>query len=136
METGSSDTYGGVEMSKYLKGLFGVHTVVALLFGVPLLLAPGRTLDLFAWAPQDPMISRLLGAAMIALAVGSIRGLRATDKSLIKTVIEMDLVYCVLGALGFARHLFSSANYAFIIWFIFGLLIVFAIAWAVAYFKD
>ena len=122
-------------MSKYLKGLFAVHAVVGLVFGVPLLLAPGRTLDLFNWAPQDPLISRLLGAALIALALGSIRGFRASDKPLIKTIIEMDLVFCVLGAIGLARHLFK-ANYPWYVWSIFGILIVFGIAWAVAYFKD
>ena len=122
-------------MSTYLKGLFGVHTVVSLLFGVPLLLAPGRTLDLFNWAPQDPLISRLLGAALIALALGSIRGFRASDKSHIKSIIEMDMAFCFLGAIGFARHLFK-ASWPFIVWFIFGLLVAFGIAWVVAYFKD
>jgi hypothetical protein len=123
-------------MSKYLKGLFAVHAVITLVFGVPLLLVPGRTLDLFHREPQDPLLTRLLGAAFIALAVGSLRGFKTPDKSLIKTIIEMDLVFCVLGAIGFARHLFGSASYAPIIWLIFGLLTVFAIAWAVAYFKD
>ena len=123
-------------MSKYLKGLFGIHAVVALLLGVPLLLAPGRTLDLFNWFPQDPMLSRLLGAALIALAVGSIRGFMDSAGAVTKTIIEMDLVFCVLGAIGFARHLFGSANYDAIIWAIFGMLVAFAVAWGVAYFKK
>ena len=123
-------------MSKYLKGLFGIHAVVAFLMGAPLLLAPGRTLDLFTWFPQDVMLTRLLGAALLALAVGSIRGFLATEAAATKTIIEMDLVFCALGAVGFARHLFGTAHYAPIIWVIFGMLVFFAAAWGFAYFKK
>ena len=121
---------------KYRKGLFGVHTVVSLLFGLPLFISPRNTLNFFNWAPQDPILSRFLGVALIALAVASARSFKSADKSLTKTVIEMDLVFCTLGAIGFARYVFSSHSYPFMVWFIFGLLVVFSIAWAVAYFKD
>ena len=38
-------------MSKALKVTFGFHTVVALFFGAPLLIAPGRFLGVFGWDP-------------------------------------------------------------------------------------
>ena len=124
-------------MVKYRKWLFAVHTVVALLFGLPLFITPRNTLNFFDWTPQDPIMSRLLGVALIALAVASARSFKSGDKSLTKTVLEMDLTFCVLGAIGFARYaFFSSRSYPFIFWFLFGLLIVFSIAWAIAYFKD
>ncbi len=122
-------------MSKYLKGLFLVHAVVGVIVGLPLLLAPGRVADLLQWAPVDPLTSRMFGAALLALAVGSVRGFLACEKAQIKTIIEMDIVFCALSAVGLARHLFK-ASYPAIVWVIFGIYLVFGIAWIVAYFRE
>jgi hypothetical protein len=45
--------------------------VVAVTFGLLMLIPPGRPLTLLGWAPIDPMISRLLGAALLALGWSS-----------------------------------------------------------------
>ena len=74
-------------MSKALKITFGVHMVVALLFGAPLLLIPGRFLGLFGWQPLDPHITRLLGAAMLAFTWSSFQGYRTTDMNLKRAIL-------------------------------------------------
>ncbi len=115
-------------MSKALKVTFGIHAVVARLFGLPLLAAPGRFLGLFGWQPVDPLLSRLLGAAILALAWSSFRGYRTTESSIQVAFIQVELIYTVLGAVGLLRHLLV-AWYPWYVWTLFTTLVVFAIVW-------
>ena len=119
-------------MTKYLKGLFAIHTVVAFILGAPLLLAPGRFLALFDWAPIDPLITRLLGAALIALAWSSFQGFRATDRSQVITIIVMEIIFTGLSTIGWLRHLTKGA-WPLVVWLLFWLMVVFFLAWLIAY---
>ena len=92
-------------MSKGLKTLFGVHAVVALLFGGPLRVAPGRVLVWLGWAPIDPVMSRVLGAALLALAWSSFRGWQTAAQRDVRVLVEMEAVFAVLGCVGLLRHL-------------------------------
>ena len=115
-------------MSKSLRYTFLIHVVVSLIFGAALLLAPGRTLGLFGWAPIDPLISRLLGAALLALAWSSYRGWGASSYEQVSVLVEMEVIFTVFGSLGLLRHLIK-AWYPWYVWFVFAVLVVFAIAW-------
>src|SRR5512135_1634541 len=97
-------------MPKAVKYTFLIHAVVAALFRVLLLAMPGRFLGVFGWEPIDPLISRLLGAAMLALGWASFRGWQATERARVATLIEMEVIYTVLGCAGLLRHLLV-ANY-------------------------
>ncbi len=122
-------------MSKALRITFLVHAVVALVLGLPLLIVPGQFLDVFIWRPIDPLLSRLLGAALVALAWGSFRGWQATERAQVKTVLEIEAVFTVLGSIGLLRHLLI-APYPAIVWAVFILLVVFAIAWVIFLIKK
>ena len=115
-------------MSKSLRYTFLIHVVVSLIFGAALLLAPGRTLGIFGWAPIDPLISRLLGAALLALAWSSYRGWGASSYEQVSVLVEMEVIFTVFGSLGLLRHLIK-AWYPWYVWFVFAVLVVFAIAW-------
>jgi len=107
-------------MSKGLKTLFGVHAVVALLVGAPLLVVPGRVLLWLGWAPIDPIVSRLLGAALLALAWSSFRGWQ--------TLSQMEAVFTVLACVGLLRHLLFG-RWPLVPWLVFAVLAAFAAAW-------
>jgi hypothetical protein len=122
-------------MSKALRTTFLIHTIVGLVLGVPLLVAPGRFLSLFDWAPIDALLDRVLGAALIALAWSSYRGWKAAGKSEVVVLLEMEAIFCVLAAIGLLRHLLI-AYYPPIVWLVFAVLLIFAIAWLIFLFKK
>ena len=117
-------------MSKGLKTLFGVHAVVALLFGAPLLVAPGRVLLWLGWVPIDPIVSRVLGAALLALAWSSFRGWQTLRlrSAQVAFLVEMEAVFAVLGCVGLLRHLLFG-HWPLVPWLVFAVLAVFAVAW-------
>lgn len=116
-------------MSRALKYTFIVHAVVSFVSGAPLLIAPGRFLALFGWAPVDPILSRVLGAALLALAWSSYRGWQATERAQVRTLVEVEAVFTILGAAGVLRHLLTGANYPWPVWLLFVVLAAFAVAW-------
>jgi len=115
-------------MSKLLRILFLIHALIALAVGVPLLLAPGRFLEALGWAPVDPIISRLLGAALLALTWSSFRGWRATQWSQVAIIVEAEAVFTVLACVGLLRHLLAG-HYTLLVWGPFALYLAFAVAW-------
>jgi len=117
-------------MSKGLKTLFGVHAVVALLVGAPLLVVPGRVLLWLGWAPIDPIVSRLLGAALLALAWSSFRGWQtlSLDSAQVAILVEMEAVFTVLACVGLLRHLLFG-RWPLVPWLVFAVLAAFAVAW-------
>jgi hypothetical protein len=122
-------------MGKALKYTFLIHAIIAFLFGAPLLLGPGRFLGLFGWEPIDPLVSRLLGAALLALAWGSWTGWRTTERAQVNLLIEMELVFTMLGSAGLLRHLLI-AGYPWYVWMVFAVLAVFAVVWIIFRFKN
>ena len=117
-------------MSKALRTTFAIHCLVSLVIGALLLAMPGRVLTALRWAPIDPLISRLLGAALLALAWGSFRGWRATERSQVAIVLELEAAFAVLGCVGLLRHLLTS-RWPLIVWVVFAVLLAFAVAWIV-----
>jgi len=122
-------------MAKELKYAFLIHAVVALVFGAPLLIMPGHFLAWFGWAPVDPILSRVLGAALLALAWSSYRGWRAKERAQVSVLLEMEVAYTVLGAIGVLRHLLV-ANYPWPVWLLFAVLAIFALVWLYFLFRK
>jgi hypothetical protein len=122
-------------MSKALKYTFLVHAIVAVILGAPLLLAPGRFLGMFGWEPVDPLLSRLLGAVLLALAWSSWQGWRATERSKVILLLEIEAIFTVLGSAGLLRHLLI-AWYPWYVWTMFAVLAAFAVAWNIFLFKK
>lgn len=115
-------------MSRSLKITFLIHAIVALILGLALLAAPGRTLNLFDWSPIDPIASRVLGAALLAMAWSSLRGYLADSWEQVELLVELETTFTVLAATGMIRHLLVG-SWPWFPWTIFVILVLFAIAW-------
>lgn len=117
-------------MSQGLAILFRFHALLSFLFGLPLVLAPGQWFGALGWEPYDPILSRVAGAANVALGWSSVRALIADNPQTTIVLIEVEAVLSVIGALGVLRHLLV-AYYLPAVDFSFGGLLVFAAIWIV-----
>jgi len=124
-------------MAKALKILFLVHALVALGAGLPLLIAPGRLLTWVGWAPIDPIAARLLGAALLALGWGSLRGWQAlrydsehaAGQRDVRLLLQLEAAFTALAAVGLGRHLLVG-RWPLLPWLLFAVLLAFTLAWA------
>ena len=118
-------------MSKGLKTLFLIHAVVGIVAGALLFILPGRTLEWLQWGENiDPIASRVLGAALLALAWSSVLGWRATSRSQVAILIQMETVFTVLACAGMLRHMYRGSGWVAAAWVMLGLFAAFAIAWS------
>jgi hypothetical protein len=117
-------------MSRSLRTIFLIYAILTFLLGALLFIIPGRSLGIFEWTPIDPLITRLLGAALLAMAVSAVRGYLARQRERVQITIEANLIFCTLGAVGFLRHLLVTDYYPLYVWIICGFLALWAIIWA------
>jgi hypothetical protein len=108
------------------------HAVVGLVFAVPMLFFAGRAANWVVWVGFDATMVKLLGAALAALAVGSL--LAARDPLRHRIMVQTEIVFTVLGALSLAWRLWFGAgvtpNFAYVG---FGVLLAFAVLFSVTY---
>ena len=121
-------------MTKSLRYTFIVHAVVSLLIGAALLVAPGRFLGLLGWDPNDPLLSRVLGAALLGMAWSSWRGFRSTDWKQVRVLVEVGAAFCVLASVAVFYHIVGH-YYPWYVWTMFAVLTAFALAWLVALYR-
>jgi hypothetical protein len=112
-------------ISKGLRSTFLVHMIIAAVCGAALLLVPGRTLSLVGWVPSwvqlpesdlsvpgttfvDPVITRVLGAALLAMAFSSYRSWRAHQWGAVALLVQLEVTFCVLGALVILAGMFTT----------------------------
>jgi hypothetical protein len=115
-------------MSQRLKLVLLIHMIVSLILGVLLFVIPGRMLESLGWAPIDPIISRILGAALLAMSWGDLRLWRGGAQPAAKLWAEVHLGFSGLGAIGVLRHLVTG-RWPVMPWLVFGVLGVFAVVW-------
>ncbi len=138
-------------ISSFLRTTFLVHLIIGFLLGVFIFLIPGRSLTLLGWVPAsvpvpnsqlsvpgtifvDPVITRLLGAALLALAFSSYLGWRANSWGQVALIVQLELVYCALGSLAFIAAFFLLERPMPVIGYVFlVILLAFTAAWAWAY---
>ena len=119
-------------MSRALKITFIIHAIVALVFGLLLYLQPGLWAKMVNWAPFDPILTRVYGAALLALAVGSWFGYRAARWDEVRIIVLMEIALTVLSTVGGLWGLLFRGAPAFG-WVSVFIWAVFAVAWIYFY---
>lgn len=135
-------------ISNNLRNLFLLHMIVTGVIGAAIWLTPGRVLQWVGWVPEmrslsdeisvpgtmlfDPFLARILGAVLLAMAVASFRGWRASQWREVQALVWMESAFGVLGAVGLlytASRAFNPFQLPLIHWVILALLVVFGAAW-------
>lgn len=122
-------------MSKLLKVTLVVHIVLAVGFGLPLLVMPGRLLGWLGWAPVDPLISRMFGAALLGLGWLDLRTLRSNSRQAAQGVIEAGIIFCGLAAVGMLRNM-GGSNWPWFVWAVLGGYALLAGLWVLNWLKK
>ena len=121
-------------MKTFHKTIFYIFGLLCLVVGALMLLAPGRVLGLFHWKPIDPLLSRMLGAALLSMAWGAWRAVRLWQAKMSLTLAEVFFAFTALSSVGLLRHVLFG-HYAFVIWVICAVMVIFSVLWAVVWFQ-
>ena len=87
------------QISLGLKYTFLVHGIVALVIGLIGLLIPQLYGNLMTLTVLEPEIHRLVGAALLAFAIGSLLAYTERTWDGVRIVVLMEIVWTVLGTL-------------------------------------
>ena len=121
-------------MLRGLKITFLLHMFVALAFGLVMFLSPEWWGRIANYAPIDPTVTRVLGAAVLALALSSWLGFRAQHWEDVRIVVETEMAYTVLGSAAMLYSLFFAGAAPFT-WVPLVTFVAFGVAWIYFYWK-
>ena len=84
-----------------LRTWFVIHFAADVLFGIPLLFFPKIVLNLFGWNSYDPIMTRLVGAALMGIGIESLLG-RNADADTYRAMLNLKVIWAssALFALG------------------------------------
>lgn len=124
--------------AKYSQGLkttFIIHFIVALLFGLGFLFIPATVGSWYGMTVQEPETYRLLGAALLGLAVSSLLAYSAQTWESVRIVVIMEIVWTILGTL-VALYAIFFMSYPALWWINAIILAAFAVAFSWFYFRK
>jgi hypothetical protein len=80
------------EIPRGLKTWFVIHFVVDLLFAIPLLFLPELILPWFGWESFDPVMPRLVGAALLGIGGESLFS-RNAPREAFKALLRLKIIW-------------------------------------------
>ena len=108
-----------------LRTWFVIHFVADVLFAIPLLLFPQALLNLFSWRTYDPIMTRLVGAALMGIGVESLLG-RNADADTFRAMLNLKVIWASSALFAIGAGIAQGAAPA--AWLFLG---IFAIFWGV-----
>jgi hypothetical protein len=87
------------QISKGLKTTFLIHFILGGIFGLIYLLIPELWGKLINWTVQEPVMHRMIGAALLGYAFSSWFAYKQTAWETVQIVVQMEIVWTILGAL-------------------------------------
>jgi hypothetical protein len=136
-------------ISNGLRNTFLAHSILSAILGLVLYVIPGRLLTWLGWIPEnyevmvgsiavstpgtflvDPIITRVLGAALLALALSSFLGWRAKQYQEVSILVPLEFVFCVLALIAFLVRIATlGLSIPVIGWVLIVILLGFAMVW-------
>ncbi|MGY5863428.1 MAG: hypothetical protein RTV41_02430 [Candidatus Thorarchaeota archaeon] len=122
------------ELSKISKYIFLLAFIAQIIFGVWYFVAPDSWSALTGW-PLELSAGRVLGAAIVALALGGLLAYRATSWDKVELYVMMQLFWNVFGLIAILWAYFTM-TLPVATWLIVGLLGLYLILFLFVYMKD
>ncbi|MGD9397189.1 MAG: hypothetical protein PVJ05_12225 [Candidatus Thorarchaeota archaeon] len=85
-----------MEISKFLKYAFLIDGLVALVYGLWMLVLPEHHATLFNF-PYEEFADRFIGALFIGFAIGNLLAYRASSWENVEFVVYMNLTFLIIG---------------------------------------
>jgi hypothetical protein len=95
-------------VSEALRRWFVVHFLADIAFAVPMLLFPVATLGAFGWTTIDPLMTRLVGAALVGIGVESLLGRNGSVESF-RTMLRLKVMWSLAANVGIALSIAQGA---------------------------
>ena len=113
-------------VSSSLRTWFVIHFVADVLFAIPLLFFPQTILNLFGWGTYDPIMSRLVGAALMGIGAESLLG-RNASKETFQGMLNLKVIWASCALFAFGAGIAEGA--APIAWVLMGIFAIFWVVW-------
>jgi len=120
-------------ISNLARYVFLLAFIVDLIFGAWYFISPESWTTLTGW-PTELASGRMLGVALITLAVGSIMAYRATSWGQVELYVMMELVWNLLGVIGMIWN-YATMTLPVAGWFMTGLLALFLLLFVYVYYQ-
>lgn len=108
-----------------LRTWFVIHFVADILFGIPLLFFPQVIFELFDWTTYDPIMYRLVGAALLGIGIESLLGRNASAETF-RAMLNLKVIWASSALFAIGAGIAEGAPP--IAWMFLG---IFAVFWAV-----
>jgi hypothetical protein len=109
-----------------LRTWFVIHFAADVLFAIPLLFFPHALLNIFAWGTYDPIMARLVGAALMGIGIESFLG-RNADAHTYREMLNLKIIWASCALFAFGAGITEGA--APIAWVLMGIFGVFWVTW-------
>lgn len=109
-----------------LRTWFVIHFVADIFFGIPLLIFPQVVLGLFNWTTYDPIMTRLVGAALMGIGIESLLGRNASADTF-RAMLNLKVIWASSAL--FAIGVGIAEGVAPIAWVFLGIFGLFWTAW-------
>lgn len=103
-----------------LRVWFVIHFIVDMLFAIPLLFFPEFLLPLLGWDVVDPVMSRLVGAALLGIGGESLLGRNASEEVFL-AMLNLKILWASGAVLGIGMGIAAGAPqpaWAFLVIFV------------------
>lgn len=91
-----------------LRKWFVVHFIADILFAIPLIIAPEMLLKPLGWTVVDPVVSRVVGAALVGIGGESLLG-RNADLESFRTMLRLKVLWSGTVIVGLIISLLQGA---------------------------
>ena len=112
-----------------LRTWFVIHAVVDYVIAIPLFLIPTLLLEFMGWNTVDPIMARLVAAALFGIGGISFFS-RDEQVNTYRTLVTMKMIWSITAEIGFlVSFLVDMNNFPGIAWAFFGMFVIFTMAW-------